>query len=134
MTLQELKQCFVYTPDKSLFTDHYSVMRKNGLGQYRGDCDDYAVTYAWILCGCNLWKFLQAVLLKGSIRFYRVKSVSGEYHIVGKLVATDEWFDNWVMDRLPYSEFFKRTKHHLITQQPRILIARFLLVGWFMRR
>lgn len=134
MNLTDLKKCFHYTADKKILFDHYSVMRKNADGKYRGDCDDYAMTYAWIVCGCNLWSFLKAVFLTSEIRFYRVKTFDGGNHLVGNLRKTDEWFDNWTMNQRPRGGFFHATKHTIRYRQPRVLVAIFLLIGLFTRR
>lgn len=129
----DLRTNFRYKADRKFLYDQYFVMKKRN-GVYKGDCDDYAMTYAWILCGCNLWNFIKAIFLKSSIRFYRVKTITGGNHLVGCVWDKDEWFDNWTLVQKSRNQFFAYTRHTLKKRLNRFHLAIFLFVGLFFKR
>jgi len=88
LTLEEFNNKWVYEPDN---LDGWSVTTK-------GDCDDYALTVAWIVAG-NSWVRFWINTLLFRTTFHRVHT-GKEYHLIlkhkGKYIdnITREWRDD----------------------------------------
>ena len=91
--LQLLAKTFKYVADPKL--DNWQIM---SLTNPEGDCDDYAVTALYIVCGGSLFKFWLDILTLKAI-FWHTTSPSGGPHLVlyyrGKGYI-DNWDRKWV--------------------------------------
>ena len=130
-----VSQKFHYKRDKKPFLDlfdHWFIMKERD-GKFYGDCEDYSLTVLWFLCDKSLLKFIWYVLILHRYKLYRLFTISGEAHIVGKV--GDLWFDNWTLKAMPKAEFFKYTGHNEPTKDLVTVIGMLypLLVGLFTR-
>lgn len=69
--------------------DRWSLL--DGPGLVRGDCEDFALTVAWIVCGRSWWRFFWAVLLCRVV-FWHVR-LGGRGHMM-LWVRGAGWIDN----------------------------------------
>lgn len=119
---------FVYKTDPKMWGDSWRVMPLYN-EEFKGDCDDFAITCFWYVSKQNLFVFLLHLLITHKYALYRCKTVNNEWHIVGRL--GDLWFDNWSLKAMPKSEFFDYTLHTVRMRYVSPIIALFLLIGLF---
>jgi hypothetical protein len=130
-TLFKINQSFVYTADpKSWFTDYWFAMPEKN-GEMRGDCDDYSITALWLICG-GFWSFLWNVIILHRYRLHRVKTLTGEYHIVAEVNRL--WFDNWAKGPYERKEFFAKTGHTFLMTYISPTIILFMISGWILKK
>lgn len=89
MTLDDLNKRFVWTQDH--WVDSWHIMQ--GDGPLRGDCDDYACTALYVVCGENIFKFWFMLLTFQAVIWF-VYSPDGGRH-VALWVRGKGWIDNW---------------------------------------
>ena len=75
MTIKELNLRFKYKQDKNL--DSWRIL---GNGSWEGDCDDYAITAAYILSGNSKVKLFKNIFTK-KIKLWFCRLPSGENHL-----------------------------------------------------
>lgn len=121
---------FIYKADKLKIYDSWRVMKLQDK-HYYGDCDDFSITCFWYYSDKNLKKFIWNILITHKYKLYRVKTVSGGYHVVGSV--DDLWFDNWSKEALSKADFFERTKHKITMRYISPIIGTFLLIGLFLK-
>lgn len=125
---------FAYLADTLRWFDSWRVMP--GAAQprtvLRGDCEDFALTVYWLLCGRSLWRFLWRVLVTHEYGLHRCITMAGEAHVVG--VHRGLWFDNFTYRALPKAEFLESTGHRLQWRYPGPVIAVYLFIGLVRRR
>lgn len=73
-----LNKKFIHTPDGKLDSWRIFSYKQD---PWKGDCDDYAVTYAWFLSNRSILAFIFNILFF-RIRFYLVALKNGDRHIV----------------------------------------------------
>jgi len=99
MTLEELARNFVYKSDGD--KDTWRILKPDDLV---GDCDDYALTALYIVCGGDMDKFWEMLESKSaSIAYYKLPSGSGHavLHVEGRYIDNNyrTWFTpphSWV--------------------------------------
>lgn len=74
-TIKELNLKFKYKQDKNL--DSWRIL---GSGKWEGDCDDYAITAAYILSNNSLFRLYKNILF-GRMKLWFCRLPSGENHI-----------------------------------------------------
>jgi len=122
---------FRYTADAtSFFTDYWFVMRDHN-GVMQGDCDDYAITVLWLVCGASIWQFVWRVLILHQYRLHRVRTGAGEYHVVTQV--GDSWYDNWTRRAVSREQLFAETGHQYAMWYVSPVIAWFMIWGWLRR-
>lgn len=136
MTLDQaiahVNQRFRYTADpRSFFTDYWFVMQDRD-GVMQGDCDDYAITVLWLLCGGSFWQFVWNVLVLHQYRLHRVRTRNGEYHVVTQVGNT--WYDNWTRRAVSREQLFAETGHQYAMWYVSPVIAWFMTWGWLRRQ
>lgn len=125
--LATVNQRFQYRSDpKNFFTDVWFVM-KDQQGVMCGDCDDYVITVLWLLCG-GFWQFVWNVLILHRYRLHRVKTHTGEYHVVAQV--GDAWFDNWTQLAMSKEMFFDYTGHQYVMWYLSPITIWFLIWGY----
>lgn len=97
MNLEYLNKNFKYTADKGW--DNWKLMKMDGLGFLRGDCEDYSLWIAFYLLANESWYVLFWKLLTREIKFHfvRVKHDNGGHCVLeydGKFI--DNWNRKWV--------------------------------------
>ena len=121
---------FEFKFDKKFFIDQWFVMKDKD-GKFRGDCDDFTITVLWYYYGCSLLSFIWNVLVKHDCKIIRVKTSTGEFHIIGSVDGL--FFDNWSLKALPEEDFFNRTKHNKLSRYNVFTMLGKLLVGLITR-
>jgi hypothetical protein len=87
--LQDLDARFVWTRDGF---DSWRLLDAK-TGPLKGDCDDYAVTALWLMCGRSMARFWKA-LATGKAGLWLVNnSVTGNDHLMLHIPKLG-WFDN----------------------------------------
>jgi hypothetical protein len=130
--IEQVDQKFVYQADpRSFFTDYWFVMQEHD-GHLHGDCDDYSITVLWYMCNQNFWTFVWNVLILHRYRLHRVKTRTGEYHVVAQVGNT--WFDNWTRRPCGRQELFDQTGHQYAMWYLSPIIAWFMLWGYLRYR
>lgn len=127
--VKEVGQKFQYKSDPR-FLDYWSVMKEDD-GKLIGDCDDFALTSIWRLCGENIIIFILNVMILHRYRIYFAKTVTGEKHAVG--YANGMYFDNWTREALPKDQFLARTRHKLYFFFPSPFMVLPLVFGFILR-
>jgi len=89
MTVREFTKDFVWEADGAV--DSYHILKKGE----RGDCDDFAVTVAYLEAG-GLRKMWKKILTKRT-QFHWCVSVHGDPHII-LFVKEKGWIDNIYRD------------------------------------
>lgn len=84
---QSLNRRFEYEAD-SWFWDRWSILKDTPA---RGDCDDYALTLAWLLSGCSMRKLIRNIW-RGRVTFMHCVTDNGEDHLI--LGWGGYWIDN----------------------------------------
>jgi len=86
VNLQDLNKRFVYTREKH---DKWTIL-DDPQGSLEGDCDDYALTVAWLLAGKSRFKLFLGILFCRYVLWYCTYDVGG--HII--LRYKGRWVDN----------------------------------------
>jgi hypothetical protein len=126
-SIKEVSDKFVYTADKTgdFIKDNWFVMSETD-GEYRGDCEDYALTVLYILAG-GYFKMLWNLLI-GKYSLHIVASAGDVLnHCVGRV--DDMWFDNWTLSAKNREEFFERTQHKYGKKISFFIIVSKLIMG-----
>lgn len=121
---------FSYKSDKDFFIDQWFVMKDKN-GRFYGDCDDFVVTVLWYYYGCSILSFIWNVLIKHDCKIFRVKTSTGEYHIIGSV--NNLFFDNWTLKALSEQEFYSITKHKKLYRMNILHMWSKFLIGLFSR-
>lgn len=101
--LQNMFTRFEYLPDKKI--DTWRIMEQDPItGVYLGDCDDFAITTWYLLCGGKLSTFWWGILTF-KVKFHKCYTMEGVSHLAleynGKFV--DNGFRRWVDKKdMPY--------------------------------
>jgi hypothetical protein len=135
MTLDEsidyVASKFIYKNDPLILTDAWFVMRNKENGFYYGDCEDFALTVFWCMCGGSILMFIKNIL-NGTYKLHMVASNDNKNnHCVAEF--KDLWFDNWTRKELLKDEFFKLTNHKYGYQIKPFTIMCKLIIGLFYR-
>ena len=108
--IDDLIHRFKYTADGKV--DSWRIMKPDSLGNYRGDCDDFAITTWWFICGESYWKFWIGIL------FFRVKlwRVLTTPDNIGHLVLEydGKFIDNIYRKWLPKEEMTHHFRGYLV--------------------
>ena len=107
--ITECNRDFRYQYDHHRYglTDSWRILDKNG----KGDCEDYALTVAWIFSDRNFFKFLKIFKSKELILHY--VTVNGEGHAV--LEYNGRFVDN-IEKRTLSKKQFERKGYQFILQ------------------
>lgn len=119
---------FEYVADSKFPIDQWFVMREKN-GKLHGDCDDFAITCLYYYYG--FWGFIWNVCITHKGKLHRFKTSDGQFHVGASVDGL--WFDNYTLQAVPKSQFFKLTGH---TYLKRYWIWHFwlkLFVGLFAR-
>jgi hypothetical protein len=102
--IQNLINRFKYKYDSKV--DSWRILEMDESGHYRGDCDDFAVTVWWYVCGESYWKFWTGILLFKA-KFWRCLT---EKDYIGHLVLE---YDGEAIDNI-YLKWLKKDEmsHH----------------------
>lgn len=119
---------FIYQKDPKVWGDTWHVLKLKD-NQFKGDCDDFALTCFWYYSNQSIAKFLFHLLITHKYKLYRCKDVNNGWHVVGSV--DDLWFDNWTKEALPREDFFAKTKHTIKMRYLSIMFVWFLIVGLF---
>ena len=100
----KVNRCFNYAADLRI-NDRWSILDVGDVDF--GDCDDYALTTAWLLSGQSTARLLMNVL-RGKLDFHYCKTDRGERHLI--LEYRGHWIDSisraW-MDESPHRLRFR---------------------------
>ena len=131
-TVKKLARIFKYTSDESRHGEidcWYVLSEKNP----RGDCEDFAITcLVWYL---GWWGFFKDVIVfnRGQIWFVsspgdrnRDTSKEGD-HAIGFYDGL--WFDNFSLDALEETAYFRKYQHKRISQYSGLQIFKKILAG-----
>jgi hypothetical protein len=88
--LEDFNGGFIWTADKSL--DNWRVLRSDNFGYYKGDCDDYAATVAYIESGSSWPSFWWNVVTRQHV-FWWGRTRGNENHVL-LWVRGKGWIDN----------------------------------------
>jgi hypothetical protein len=102
LALAPLNKRFLYSEDKPI--DTWRVMTEDG-EIWKGDCDDYAVTALWLLCGASQKDFVKA-LVSGDAELWYVVTSKGERHMA--LCWKGMWVCNIYPKPYPTCRFRKK--------------------------
>jgi hypothetical protein len=134
--MSDIKQCvldvaakFDYRQDPDFLFDYWYVMKERN-GKLKGDCEDFSLTVFWFLAGKNLFKFLWHLLIKHDYKLYIVDSLNGR-HVIG--CYDDLYFDNWTLKALPKEQFFRVTKHKMVSRVTILNMWLTLIFGFIYR-
>jgi|TARA_R110000851_G_scaffold136221_1_gene271882 hypothetical protein len=89
-TIEELNAGFIWTADQAL--DNWHVMRADETGKFRGDCDDYAATFAYIESGSSWPRFWWRTVMLQHV-FWWGRTRGNEDHVL-LWVRGKGWVDN----------------------------------------
>ena len=104
-----MREHFEYKPD--------GLFETWRIGRMRGDCEDFALTTLWLLCGEDK-DATRRTLLDGDARIIRTKTHQGNYHAVlqynGKFICNryptwSDWRSEYEMFK-PYKGLVLRLK------------------------
>lgn len=93
--LHDLNSNFIYKADKKRFLGKglWYVMRRGADRKYRGDCEDYALTALFHLCGRSWFKFwFKLITFQADIP--HCKSPRGGGHAILRY-GHNRYIDNW---------------------------------------
>jgi predicted transglutaminase-like cysteine proteinase len=124
-TTNNLVKNWEYQYDKNTYkmSDVWKVLKPSDDGKYRGDCEDFALTWAFLECGESYSK-LYLSILKGTYRIWYIEGKRGGGHAVLEL-PDGTFVDNW--SRRPVTrEFMEKNYGHKF-------IRAFLAVNVFIR-
>ena len=76
--LNILNAHFQYHADQKLFETYHILPHR---GKWHGDCDNYAMTFGWLVSG-ESWKTFLLNTIRGELRFTHVLSPRGRRHMV----------------------------------------------------
>jgi hypothetical protein len=88
--LKDLNEFFVWTPDGRL--DSWRVLRDDSDAMFRGDCDDYAVTVAYLESGSSWMRFWWRLVTRQQV-FWYTKTSQGDAHLM-LWIWGKGWIDN----------------------------------------
>lgn len=128
--VETIAKKFQYVGDKKTLIDNWSVMKEVN-GKMRGDCDDFTTTVLWFYFNQSLLSFIWNVCIIGKGKIYRVKTKTGEWHIVGSIDGL--FFDNWSLEAIPKDKFIERTGHTFVKKYFTLHTIIFFVVGLFYR-
>lgn len=100
-----LNSKFVYTADKHLLRDNWTIIKDFSSDKVYGDCEDYSLTLLWLISK-NKTEFWRK--LRYDYSLYFVKLRSGEGHIVLYSKDRDQYIDNITKKFVNRDELIKR--------------------------
>lgn len=117
--LKTLNKKFVYTADRNLLRDKWTIIKDFSKPQVYGDCEDYSLTLVWLVSDGNMKKFWRN--LRKNYSLYFVKSPGGEGHIVLYDKTTRLYVDN-IQKKFVTRDVLISKGYKLIFRAPNILI------------
>lgn len=101
--VKDFIQRFVYKPDKKgLFGGQWRILDTD-LDAPEGDCEDFALTIAWIMADKKLFPFIRSILNK-DVQIWTGTSLNDERHamlratVYGKWMWIDNIYKFWMLD------------------------------------
>jgi hypothetical protein len=88
--LADFNDGFIWTTDKGI--DSWRVLRSDDFGYYKGDCDDYASTVAYIESGSSWPRFWWRTVMLQHVFWYSKTRGNGNHVILW--VRGKGWIDN----------------------------------------
>lgn len=110
---------FKWTSDGRL--DSWRLLRDNISGRFKGDCDDYAVTVAYLDSGSSWLRFWWRLVTRQQV-FWYTKTPQGEPHLM-LWVRGKGWIDN-------INPTFGGRKFRRVFPAPVWLVVMKMLVGF----
>jgi hypothetical protein len=116
--LKDFNKNFKWTADGRL--DNWQLLRAGSNGKFRGDCDDYSLTVAYIESRSSWLRFWWRVVTRQQV-FWYTKTSSGEGHMMLWI-----WGKGWIDNINPT---FGKRKFRRVFPAPVWLVAMKMLVG-----
>jgi hypothetical protein len=95
MQLEKFNSLYSYKYD-AFGRDSWRVLRLDKLGQYQGDCEDYALSVLFYVVSRESWLRFWMLLLMFEAKLCYVTTKNGGGHAV--LRFGDMYIDNWTQD------------------------------------
>ena len=128
--MNKLVKNWEYQYDKKTYkmSDVWRVLKPSTDGKYRGDCEDFALTWAFLECGESYSK-LYLGILKGTYRIWYIEGKSGGGHAVLEL-PNGMFVDNWSRRPVTRSFMEKHYGHKFIRVFYSLQVLTKLVLGW----
>lgn len=93
--IKDLVDNFIYEPDKK--TDTWNVLEKNKDGKYVGDCEDFALTYHYLMCNQNWILFwLHFFIMYSGVLYVEDKRGEGHVFLRKGFKFIDNNYKTWI--------------------------------------
>lgn len=86
--LEIINPSFIPAADQKFFETYHILPHR---GSWKGDCDNYAVTFGWLVAGRSIWMFLWYIASR-QLRFTHVLSPRGVRHLI--VLYNGLYYDN----------------------------------------